>query len=197
MRMTRLYMIRHGKPAATWGDQGADPDPGLDAAGRGQAEAARGALLALPEADRPRRVLTSPLRRCRETAAPLADALGVEPLVEVAVSEIPTPSALSADERGPWLRAAFAGEWRAITGDLDYDAWRAGVTEALLAAARHGEPVAVFSHYVALNAAVSAALGDPRVLAFRPDHCSITVFEAGEGGLRLVEKGREATTGVL
>ena len=195
--MTRIYMIRHGKPAATWGDQDADPDPGLDDVGRRQADAVRDTLLALAETERPRRVLTSPLRRCRETAQPTARALGVNAVVETAVSEIPTPGALSAQERGPWLRTAFAGEWSAIEGDLDYEAWRGAVAAALKAAATDGAPVAVFSHYVALNAAVSAVLDDPRVLAFRPDHCSITVFEAEAGGLRLVEQGREATTGVL
>ena len=59
------------------------------------------------------------------------------------------------------------------------------------------EGAAVFSHYVALNAAVSSALGDERVMAFRPDHCSVTVFEPGDGGLILIDKGREAATQVL
>jgi hypothetical protein len=40
-------------------------------------------------------------------------------------------------------------------------------------------------------------LGDDRVLAFRPDHASITVLETDGVGLVLVEKGREAVTGVL
>ena len=56
---------------------------------------------------------------------------------------------------------------------------------------------AVFSHFVALNAAVSAATGGEAVMAFRPDHTSVTVFEVGENGLILIEKGREASTGVL
>lgn len=196
--MTRLYMIRHGKPASTWGDQGADPDPRLDPTGRVQAEQAAEALLALPDGERPVKVLTSPLRRCRDTAEPLARALGVEPVVQPAVAEIPTPAGLSAAERGPWLRTAFGGEWRSIKGDLDYDAWRTAVTRALVAAVADGRPAAVFSHYVAINAAVSAALDDPRVHAFRPDHCSISVFGADASGrLRLFEKGREAQTGVL
>ena len=70
--MSRLYLIRHGKPAAVWGE--ADEDPGLDAAGRAQAEAARDYLMSLPQAERPSRVFSSPLRRCRETAAPTAAA---------------------------------------------------------------------------------------------------------------------------
>jgi broad specificity phosphatase PhoE len=41
--MPRLYLIRHGKPAATWGD--ADEDPGLDETGQAQARAVRDWLL--------------------------------------------------------------------------------------------------------------------------------------------------------
>lgn len=193
--MSRVYMIRHGKPASTWGDvaSGGPADPGLDETGRAQAIAARDALLALPPGERPTRVLTSPLRRCRETAAPTAEALGVEAVVSKAVAEIPTPARLSAEERGPWLRAAFQVEWAAIDGDLDYEAWRRAVLAAVAA-----EPgAAIFSHYVAINAAVSGARGDPRVLAFQPDHASITTFEVEGAALRLVEQGREAATRVL
>jgi hypothetical protein len=35
------------------------------------------------------------------------------------------------------------------------------------------------------------------VLAFRPDHASITVLETDGAALTLVEKGREAATAVL
>ena len=40
-------------------------------------------------------------------------------------------------------------------------------------------------------------MGDDRVLHFRPDHTSITVLETDGTDLVLVEKGREAATGVL
>jgi broad specificity phosphatase PhoE len=189
--MTRLYLIRHGKPSATWGDE--DDDPGLDETGQAQARAARDWLMALPESERPSRVVSSPLRRCRETAMPTAQALGVEIEVDPRVGEIPTPAALSLEERGPWLRKSFAGTWAEIEGDLDYDAWRREIAQSLVA--RGG--VAVFSHYVATNAVVSALLDDPKVLAFRPDHTSITVLDSDGTTLTLVEKGREATTGVL
>ena len=189
--MARLYMIRHGKPAAAWG--GDDDDPGLDETGRSQALAARDWLMALPADQRPTKVVSSPLRRCRETAEPTAIALGVAVEIDERVGEIPTPLALAADDRGPWLRKSFAGTWAEIEGDLDYDAWRHAIT-ASLAARGH---TAVFSHYVATNAVVSQLLGDPRVLAFRPDHASITVLETDGAVLTLVEKGREAVTAVL
>jgi len=55
----------------------------------------------------------------------------------------------------------------------------------------------VFSHFVAINAVISVLAGGGRVIAFRPDHASITTFDLGAGGLRLIERGAQATTGVL
>lgn len=189
--MARVYMIRHGRPASGWGDEGADPDPGLDDVGRAQAEAASAALLALPEP--PTLVLTSPLRRCRETAAPFAAALGRAPVIEPRVAEIPTPKALSAAERPDWLRAAFTGTWAGIAGDLDYLGWRDAVAAAVMA----HPGAAIFSHYVALNAAVSFALGRPEVRVIQPDNASITVFDTDGETLVLVQEGLQAETRVL
>jgi broad specificity phosphatase PhoE len=189
--MPRLYLIRHGKPASTWGE--ADDDPGLDAAGQAQAEAARDWLLALPPSEKPGRVVSSPLRRCQETAAPTARALDVAVEVDARVGEIPTPRALAVEDRPAWLRAAFQGDWSQIEGDLDYDAWRGDIVASLVA---RGD-TAVFSHFVAINAVVSRLTNDERVVCFRPDHTSITVLETDGERLTLVAKGREATTGVL
>ncbi len=109
--MTNIYLIRHAKPAAAFGE---DDDPGLDETGHAQARAAAQALLALPEADRPTKVVSSPLRRCRETAQPFADALGVAVGIIPAVGEIPTPAHLALAERPEWLREAFGGSWSQI-----------------------------------------------------------------------------------
>jgi broad specificity phosphatase PhoE len=189
--MTRIYMIRHGRPASGWGDHGADPDPGLDAVGLDQARTASATLLAL--AERPSLILTSPLRRCRETAAPFAQATGLEPVVEPRVAEIPTPHTLAPAERADWLRAAFQGRWSDIPGDLDYLAWREQVAQALIA----HPGAAVFSHFVAINAAVSYALARPEVRIIQPDNASITVFETDGVTLSLIREGSQAETRVL
>ncbi|TAJ73556.1 MAG: histidine phosphatase family protein [Phenylobacterium sp.] len=189
--MARLYLIRHGRPSATWG--GHDDDPGLDETGRTQARAARDWLLSRPEAERPGLVVSSPLRRCRETAEPTAVALGVAMEIDPVVGEIPTPKSLTGAARPEWLRQAFQGTWAAIDGDMDYDAWRTDIVASLARRAN----TAVFSHYVAINAAVSRLLGVDQVLAFRPDHTSITVLETDGETVRLIEKGAEAATGVL
>jgi broad specificity phosphatase PhoE len=67
----------------------------------------------------------------------------------------------------------------------------------VLAAAASRPDTAVFSHFVAINAVLTALAGDPQVIAFRPDHCSISSFELEDGALKLVERGAEATTQVL
>ena len=189
--MSRLYLIRHGKPASVWGD--ADDNPGLDDLGLSQARGARDAILALPKALQPVRVVSSPLRRCRETAVPLAEALGVEIEIDPAVGEIPTPAGIGVTDRSAWLRNAFGGLWREIEGDLDYEAWRRAIAASLLA---RGD-TAVFSHFVAINAVLSTIAEDERVVSFRPDHASISVLETDGQTLTLVAKGREASTGVL
>lgn len=189
--MSRVHVIRHGRPASTWG--ASEQDPGLDALGRQQAFEAMNILMAMPEGERPTRVVSSPLRRCRETAEPMALALGVELVIDPRVGEIPTPAIMPVEDRPAWLREAFGGEWGQIVGDLDYQAWAKSVAAAM---AGH-ENTAVFSHFVALNAAVSIATGNTMVAAFRPDHCSITTFDIRDGGLILVEKGREAQSQVL
>lgn len=189
--MGLIHVIRHGKPASTWG--GSEDDPGLDAVGLEQARAVAREIMALAPGVRPDRVVSSPLLRCRETAAPLAEALGVEVELDPRVGEIPTPAALSAADRPDWLRQAFTGRWTDIVGDLDYEAWTRAVASAL---AEH-QGAAVFSHFVALNAALASATGEQAVVIFRPDHCSRTVFRMEQERLILVEKGREAQSQVL
>jgi broad specificity phosphatase PhoE len=191
--MTRVYLIRHGEPESGWG-QGGDPDPGLSVRGRAQAEQARDALLALPAPLRPDRVVSSPLRRCRETAAPFAAALGLQPAIDDAVGEVPTPAGLPPANRPTWLRRAFEGRWSEIVGDRDYEAWRRAVTDAV----RGHAGAAVFSHYVAINAVLSFIQDDERVIVARPDHASVHALELGpDGRLSLTDLGREAATQVL
>ncbi|HEX3808918.1 MAG TPA: histidine phosphatase family protein [Rhizomicrobium sp.] len=177
--MAKIFMVRHGKAAAGFGE---DADPGLDDVGRAQAQAVGERL----SRNTPMRILSSPLKRARETAMPLAALWKREPVIEEAVGEIPSND-LSLAERATWLRGFMSGSWRAASFELAQ--WREGVIAALLA---QKEDAVIFSHYVAINAAAGAALGDDRVIVFSPDNCSVTVFETDGTTLRLIEKGAEA-----
>ena len=190
--MPRIYLVRHAKPAAAWGD---DPDPGLDALGATQATAVA-QQLAQMTARAP--IYTSPLRRCRETALPLCAVWKCDAAVMPSVAEIPSPR-LDREARREWLTASMGGTWRELherapPGSIDYLDWRRSVVGALLAVPHE---CVVFTHYIAINVAAAAAQQREEVVCFRPDHASVTVLEADARGLRLVELGRQAQTGVL
>lgn len=177
--MARLYLVRHGRAAAAYG---VSNDPGLDEQGQKQAEIVAARLARLG----PLPIRTSPLKRTRETAVPLAALWKTEPAVDEAVAEIPSPG-LALEQRAQWLRAFMQGSWREAGVDL------AGWREALVTDLKDiKDDTVIFSHYVAINVAAGAALGDDRVVVFSPDNCSVTVFETTNDGLTLVERGHEA-----
>lgn len=181
--MARIYMVRHGKAASGWGD---DLDPGLDELGQSQAEAVAEKLAPLG----PMTVLTSPLKRTQETAAPLAALWGTSPAIADAVAEIPSPTK-SLAERKAWLMGAMSGSFDDL--DQDYRDWRDGV----VAFVRNlTEDTVIFSHFIAINVLVNAVEGSDRVVTFAPDNCSVSIFDVDGTRLSLIEKGHEATTEV-
>ena len=181
-----VRLVRHGRAAAGWD---ADPDPGLDDLGRHQAETVAASLDTTVAAGSA--VWTSPLRRCRETAAAFVDRRGVEALVEARVAEIPSPVGIEMADRVTWLRAAMAGTWADLGGR--YTQYRDGVVEAVLGST--GDTV-VFSHFIAINAVIGHCLGDDRLVIDRLDNTSVTTVEIEPvtGAARLVDRGREADT---
>lgn len=176
--MPRLYLVRHGRPAGTFADAS---DAGLDATGVAQAEAMAGRLGPLG----PLPIVVSPLRRTRETAAPLERRWSAG-RVEPAVGEIPTPAHVPFAARGEWLRSVMTRAWRDLDPALLL--WRDRVLATLVGLS---ESAVVVSHFVAINAAVGAATRDDRVTSFSPDHCSVTVLDVDGGRLRLVERGAD------
>lgn len=180
--MTRVYLVRHGRAAAGWDT---DPDPSLDDIGRGQA--ARMADILAPRG--PLALVTSPLARCRETAAVLGARWGVQATVEPRVAEIPSPEGIAMMHRVEWLRNAMAGTWTEV--GPRYTAFRDGVAEYLLTLTTD---TVIASHFVAINAAIGAATGSDAVLLRSLDNCSITTIDVFDGALHLVEGGHEADT---
>ena len=180
--MARLYLVRHGEPSGTWTDS---TDPGLSPLGREQAEEAAKRLREFGALD----VVTSPLRRARETAAPFAAYRSRSPTIAEAVAEIPTPRAIALANRGEWLRSVMTGKWS--EADRPQQEWRALVVAYLLGLPRD---TAVFSHYIAINVAVAAARRDDRVTVFAPTHASVTILDTTALGLTEVELGRTGQT---
>lgn len=113
--MIEIVLARHGEP--DWEPSGrAVDEPSLTALGRSQAEALAGALAGR----RFDAFHTSTLRRARETAAPVAAALGLEPSVDSWLAEMGLPSleGRSVPEVERFFRAA-------LTRDLEH--WWDGI----------------------------------------------------------------------
>ena len=173
--MPRIYLVRHGEAT---GYDGADP--GLSELGASQARQVAQRLDEIARA--PIDLITSPLRRARETALPLATRWSTEALVVDAVRELPSPGTPS--ERRPWLRAAL----RSTFAELDEQQrdWRAEILRTL---SQRERDTAVFTHAVVISAVVGHLQDDDRVLGFLPANTSITVLDVVDNRLSLVERG--------
>jgi broad specificity phosphatase PhoE len=180
--VTRLYLVRHGRASAGWNTA---VDPGLDETGHLQAAAVAGRLEPLG----PLPVLTSPLLRCRETAAALCALWGSEARIEPGVAEIPSPEGFAMQDRVEWLRQAMRGTWTDL--GPPFVEFRNSVIDTVTAVA---SDTVIFSHFIAVNAAIGAALSDDRLVIRSLDNCSVTVVDVVDGALHLVESGHEADT---
>ncbi|MGE0683542.1 MAG: histidine phosphatase family protein [Candidatus Binatia bacterium] len=180
----RLYLVRHGRPTGGFAEV---VDPGLDEVGAAQAEAVAQKLESLG----PLAIITSPLRRARETAAPLEKRWNVQARVEPAVAEIPTPGA-DPPTRAAWLREVMRGRWADLSEQ--HQQWRQRVVETLLSLPTS---TVVTTHFIAINVVVGVAIKDDRIICCEPDHCSCTVLEVCDGQLRLVSLGEQRKTQIL
>lgn len=187
--MPRLFLIRHGEPVAAWG--GADADPGLSEAGLAQAEASAERLAGLG----PLAVVSSPMRRCQETAAPYARRVGKTPTIQQGVSEVATPPGIG--DRRAWLAASFP--WRTPGQMRRWDDleplvrnWR---DEVLRTVRAMNADTAIFSHFIAINVIAGAAMRKSETIVFQPGYASITEIDLRDGDLSVVKLGSGESVG--
>ena len=192
-----LYLIRHGRADYDNDDfvgtpRGYQYDPPLSDEGREQATIlARRLLLVEP----PAAVVSSPLRRARETALAYVEMTGIEPEYDMDLAEafiggwenrsfeeiIETNEALLAKYRN---HDAF---WRHAPGAEDLDAFRERVTRGIeRALAEHPEGnVYVFCHGGVVNAYVAPLFGLEQEMFFLPENTSLNVLTV-DGERRVV-----------
>lgn len=186
-----LLVIRHAEPVRVTAEEtgGAPADPGLT--GRGHEQARR--LAAWLAAEGVDRVVSSPLRRAVETAAPLATALGLELDIEselceydrAADSYIPVEE-MRAEQDDRWL-AMVEGRWEDFGGENPHR-FRARIVPCLdrVIAGTPGGRVAAVCHGGVINVYLAAVLGLDRHLWFEPGYTSISRVRAARSGARSV-----------
>ncbi|MCF3144607.1 bifunctional RNase H/acid phosphatase [Streptomyces platensis] len=195
-----FVLLRHGETALTpekrfSGSGGTDPE--LSAAGRRQAEAAATALAARGSVQA---VVSSPLRRCRETAQAVADRLGLEVRIEEGLRET---------DFGAWEGLTFAEVRERFPEDLD--AWlgsakvaptgggesfatvarRVAVARDKLLARYAGKTVLLVTHVTPVKTLVRLALGAPPESLFRMELSAaslsaVAYFSDGNASVRLL-----------
>jgi probable phosphoglycerate mutase len=170
---TSILLIRHGESIPARADTpfnlvGGQGDPELDPAGVVQAERLAQRLCRPRYGEKLAAIYVTTLRRTAETAAPLAEALGLEPVVEADLREVFLGEwegglyRIKMAENGPTAKRVLEeGKWGVIPGaeqDDDFAARvRAGVER--IAAAHPDQVVAVFTHGGVIAQAMALATG--------------------------------------
>ncbi|MFB6835936.1 bifunctional RNase H/acid phosphatase [Streptomyces sp. NPDC056361] len=195
-----FVLLRHGETALTpekrfSGSGGSDPE--LSAAGLRQAEAVAEALAARGTVQE---IVSSPLTRCRQTAAAVAARLGLDVRIEQGLRET---------DFGAWEGLTFGEVRQKYPADLD--AWlasakaaptgggesfatvarRVAATRDRLAAAHAGRTVLLVTHVTPIKTLVRLALGAPPESLFRMELSAaslsaVAYYADGNASVRLL-----------
>jgi probable phosphomutase (TIGR03848 family) len=194
--MTRIVLVRHA-PTPETGSKltGRLPGVGLGPAGE---ELARAAATALADSS-PRAIVTSPVQRCVETAAIIAEHHKVEPEIDPGFEEV---------DFGRWQGRTLASlrklkAWRAVQlapsrfrfpdGESFVDV-QARATDALERLATRSGTVVVCSHADVIKLIISHHLGQPldafQRIGISPASISVLDLEPGLPARVLAVNGR-------
>ena len=191
-----LLLIRHGETTRVDSETGI-ADPPLTDNGREQARR----LAEWLKDERLDHIVVSPLRRARETAAPLAERFGLEPevIAKLAEFDAEASSYIPMEElratRDPRLRAMTEGRWEELGSMVEPETFRSDIIAALdgVATAHPGQRVAVVCHGAVINVYLGDVIGTPRLLWFEPRYASVSRVLISRDGIRSVESVNEST----
>jgi broad specificity phosphatase PhoE len=151
-------------------------------------------------------VYSSPLERTRETAAPIADSLGLgvtvdDGLLELDVGEWTGLELKVARKRSEWATIQRYPSGFTFPGGESFVAMQARITATLerLRAAHTGETIVAVSHADPIRAAVNHAVGAHLDMFQRVvvSPCSLTAIAYGEGGPTVLTVNDTGATGAL
>lgn len=184
-------LVRHAEPVRIV-DAAGPADPPLTERGRRQAAAAA-VFLAEESFDA---IYASPMQRARQTADVIAEAQGLDVLIEEGIAEydrqsefyIPVEELKRSDD--PDIQA----HWRALAEDrledvvADAATFRPRVAEAVerLIGTHAGQRVLAVCHGGVINVALAEILGMPRSLWFEPAYASVHRVAGSRSGIRSI-----------
>ncbi len=186
--MSKVFLIRHGQAEDGW----TSIDPGLSETGIHQSKKLSekiNKMITGREA-----VVSSPLKRCLETANISLAKLDVNISIDNTFAELPSPIS-DLNKRVVWLKRVLPLTWKELENDpvsvsscISYSSWREDVIRSLLKL--KGDSI-IFSHYVVINSIIGWALNSNKVVNFNPANCSITTLEINKGKISILSLGDE------
>ncbi len=192
-----LFIVRHADAIPDEDEiipSGIYDDLPLSRTGRKQAQALAERLSGLSF----NAMYSSPLRRCLETAAPLAEHLGITPIIAEGLKEIklgnirPLPNdgqnlaaltkALQERQLDIVRLAGETGHWDVIPDSEPSIAFRKRVVETLdeIASKHIGQRIIAFAHGGVINAYIAEVLGLQKDFFFPAANTSITIVRASD-----------------
>ena len=182
----QLWLIRHALPVRIEGAAGG-ADPGLSSEGARQADLLA-SWLGATSFDA---VWTSPLRRARDTAAPLAARLGLTPVIDDDLAEfdrdadyyIPLEELKAEDD--PRYQELIDGTWADEGAGAAFARRLVAAMDRVIAAHPGGE-VAVVCHGGVINLYLAHVLGLRQEMFFLPDYTGVSRVQASRSGVRSI-----------
>ncbi len=181
-----IFLIRHGEASQSW-DQ--SPDPGLSELGKSQAIDCFNFLSSRTELKK-FDLVSSPLRRAIETAAPFKKNLDIDLKIKEEFTEIPSPG-ISLEERKEWLQEIFKKNITEL--EKPQTVWKNNILSCLN---KITKPTIIFTHFMVINVVSGSLKKEDKVVSFYPDNCSITEIKKEDKILQVISQGNELQTKV-
>ena len=189
--MIKIYLVRHGEATEGWTSQ----DPSLSELGKSQAQSLMTVMDSVVDESsiNNTNVLSSPLKRCKETASLALQKKYLEIVINDNFRELPSPT-LDLEKRVNWLRRILPLTWSELLKDketidsgVNFNQWKKNIMSNIYSLKKD---TIIFTHFVVINAVIGEILKSNKIINFQPANCSITEISKINDKLKIVKLGK-------
>ena len=189
--MIKIYLVRHGEATEGWTSQ----DPSLSELGKSQAQSLMTVMDSVVDESsiNNTNVLSSPLKRCKETASLALQKKYLEIVINDNFRELPSPT-LDLEKRVNWLRRILPLTWSELLKDtetidsgVNFNQWKKNIMSNIYSLKKD---TIIFTHFVVINAVIGEILKSNKIINFQPANCSITEISKKNDKLKIVKLGK-------
>jgi len=189
--MIKIYLVRHGEATEGWTSQ----DPPLSELGKSQSQSLMTVMDSVVDESSIKNTnfLSSPLKRCKETAILALEKKYLEIVINDNFSELPSPT-LDLEKRVNWLRRILPLTWSELLKDtetidsgVNFNQWKKNIMSNIYSLKKD---TIIFTHFVVINTVIGEILKSDKIINFQPANCSITEISKINDKLKIVKLGK-------